>query len=87
MYASSEPCPMCLCACYWARLPRLVFGATSYDVATFGFEDLQLHREFARTLDERFLREQDAEETLREKAANVLRSWAAGLPGAVEPKY
>ncbi len=37
MYCSSEPCPMCLVACYWARLPRLVFAATSYDVATSGF--------------------------------------------------
>jgi guanine deaminase len=36
MYASSEPCPMCLTACYWARLPRLVFGATTNDVATYG---------------------------------------------------
>jgi tRNA(Arg) A34 adenosine deaminase TadA len=51
MYASSEPCPMCLCACYWARLPRLVFAATSYDVAKFGFEDLQLYREMSRSAD------------------------------------
>lgn len=87
MYASSEPCPMCLCACYWARLPRLVFGATSYDVATFGFEDLQLYREMAHTVDQRFLQEQAADENIREKAANVLRSWAATFPGTVEPKY
>jgi guanine deaminase len=87
MYASSEPCPMCLCACYWARLPRLVFGATSYDVATYGFEDLQLYRELARTADERFLQEQAAGEALREKAADILRSWAAAFPGIVEPKY
>jgi guanine deaminase len=87
MYASSEPCPMCLCACYWARLPRLVFGATSYDVATFGFEDLQLYREMALSVDTRFLQEQAAGATLREKAADVLRSWAAAFPGIVEPKY
>ncbi|MFJ8582816.1 nucleoside deaminase [Micromonospora sp. NPDC093277] len=38
MYASSEPCPMCLMACYWARIPRLIFRASSHDVATYGFE-------------------------------------------------
>ena len=87
MYASSEPCPMCLCACYWARLPRLVFGAASHDVAMSGFEDLQLYREIARTADERSLQEQAAGEGLREKAVNVLSSWAAAFPGVVEPKY
>jgi guanine deaminase len=87
MYASSEPCPMCLCACYWARLPRLVFGATSYDVATFGFEDVQLYREMSRGIEERFLSEVAAEGSLREKAARILRSWAIAFPGSVEPKY
>jgi hypothetical protein len=33
--------------CYWAHVSRLVFGATSYDVATYGFEGLQLYRELA----------------------------------------
>jgi guanine deaminase len=27
LYSSSEPCPMCLTACYWAQVSRLVFGA------------------------------------------------------------
>lgn len=87
MYTSSEPCPMCLCACYWARLPRLVFGATSYDVATFGFEDLQLYRELAHAADKRFLQEQAAGNALREKAADILNAWAAAFPEVVEPKY
>ena len=52
-YASSEPCPMCLVACYWARVPRVAFGATSYDVATYGFEDLQFYRELRLSADER----------------------------------
>lgn len=30
---------MCLVARYWARIPRLVFDATSHDVAVHGFED------------------------------------------------
>src|ERR1700682_4594385 len=37
-YAPGEPYPMGPTACYWARIPRLVYGATSYDVATYGFE-------------------------------------------------
>lgn len=88
MYASSEPCPMCLTACYWARIPRLVFAATSYDVAANGFEDLQLYRELARQRDQRALREEEAASPqLREEAASVLKAWARQLPAPVEPKY
>jgi tRNA(Arg) A34 adenosine deaminase TadA len=86
MYSSSEPCPMCLVACYWARLPRLVFGATSYDVAVNGFEDLQLYRELTYPAGRRQLREDSAEGDLRGQAAEVLRSWAGNLPSPVEPK-
>lgn len=86
MYASSEPCPMCLVACYWARLPRLVFGATSTDVAVNGFEDLQLYRELTYSAERRFLREDAAEGPLRERATDVLRSWTDRLPKPVEPK-
>jgi tRNA(Arg) A34 adenosine deaminase TadA len=87
MYCSSEPCPMCLTACYWARIPRLVFAATSYDVATYGFEDLQFYRELSYTADKRFLREDAADDPLHRDAAAVLRSWADQLPAAVEAKY
>lgn len=87
MYTSSEPCPMCLVACYWARIPRLVFGATMHDVATYGFEDLQLYRELTLPLADRFLAEHAANGTLREDATRVLRDWAARLPEPVQPKY
>ncbi|MEV1287780.1 nucleoside deaminase [Micromonospora sp. NPDC049679] len=87
MYASSEPCPMCLMACYWARIPRLVFGASSHDVATYGFEDLQLYREVAQPVERRSLREEVAEGALRDQAVDVLRKWAGMLPSPVEPKF
>ena len=86
MYASSEPCPMCLVACYWARLPRVVFAATSHDVAVYGFEDLQLYRELTRAAPDRSLREDAAPAAQRRQAATILAAWAAQLPGAVVPK-
>jgi guanine deaminase len=77
---------MCLAACYWARLPRLVFGATSHDVAMYGFEDLQLYREMTYKGESRSLREDEAGGALREEARDALRSWADRLPGPVVPK-
>jgi guanine deaminase len=87
MYCSSEPCPMCLSACYWARIPRLVFGATAYDVATAGFEDLQLYRELALPIEQRSLREAPADKPLRSEAVACLQAWADKVPGGVTPKY
>ncbi len=39
LYASCEPCPMCLSAIYWARLDRVYFAATRKDAAGIGFDD------------------------------------------------
>ncbi|MGV9878307.1 nucleoside deaminase [Streptomyces sp. NPDC003006] len=87
MYSSSEPCPMCLTACYWARIPRLVYAANSHDVAVNGFEDLQFYRELALPNGERRLvAEVPVEGELRSSAAGALAEWAASLPFPVEPK-
>lgn len=87
MYASSEPCPMCLIACYWARIPRVVYAATSHDVATYGFEDLQFYRELTLPSGKRSIREDSADGEFREKAVAGLRAWTETLPFTVEPKY
>jgi guanine deaminase len=87
LYCSSEPCALCLAACYWAQVSRLVFGATSFDVATYGFEDPQLYREMAINLERRSLTEVGADEPIRILATDVLRRWAENLPEPVVPKY
>jgi guanine deaminase len=81
LYSSSEPCPMCLTACYWACLPRVVFGATSEDVAACGIRDLELYRELARPAGERSLRQDGADSELRRSAVAVLRDGAGRVPG------
>jgi guanine deaminase len=76
LYSSSEPCPMCLAACYWARVPRVVFAATTYDVASFGLPDLAIYEELKAPAELRSLREDASEDDLRRNATAVLRDWA-----------
>ncbi len=45
IYASCEPCPMCLAAIYWARLDRLVFANTRAEAAAIGFDDASIYDE------------------------------------------
>jgi tRNA(Arg) A34 adenosine deaminase TadA len=48
LYASSEPCPMCLAAIYWARLDGLVFASDRRIAADAGFDDAAFYEELAR---------------------------------------
>ena len=48
LYASSEPCPMCLSAAYWARIERIVFANSRAEAAAIGFCDAELYDELNR---------------------------------------
>lgn len=48
VYASSEPCPMCLGAILWARAARVVHAATRAEAAAAGFDDQAFYDELAR---------------------------------------
>jgi guanine deaminase len=43
VYASCEPCPMCLGAIFWARPRAVYFAATRADAAAAGFDDAVFH--------------------------------------------
>ncbi len=45
LYASCEPCPMCLGAIYWARPQKVVFAATKDHAARAGFDDAFIYEE------------------------------------------
>jgi len=38
LYTTCEPCPMCMACALWARLDRVVYGATIADAARFGHQ-------------------------------------------------
>src|SRR6516162_9160673 len=42
LYSTTEPCPMCLAAIHWAKIERVVFGATIADAAEAGFCELHV---------------------------------------------
>ena len=68
LYTSCEPCPMCLSAIYWARIPTVFFGCTKEDAADIGFDDQAIY-EYIRHPEqhqaELCLISQDREECLR----------------------
>jgi tRNA(Arg) A34 adenosine deaminase TadA len=45
IYASCEPCPMCLGAIYWARFRALYYANTREEAAAAGFDDEFIYRE------------------------------------------
>ena len=53
LYASSEPCPMCLSAAYWARIERIVFANSRAEASAIGFCDDELYCELHRHFTER----------------------------------
>src|SRR5579859_4630611 len=42
VYTTLEPCPMCLAACHWAKVDRIVYGADIDDAKAAGFSELRI---------------------------------------------
>lgn len=49
IYASCEPCAMCLSAIHLAHVERLVFASSAEDAAAFGFDARYLHERLRRS--------------------------------------
>jgi len=77
IFASCEPCPMCLGAIYWARLDGIYFAATRRDAAAAGFDDERLYRELALPAGARGL---PSRRLPREPALEAFAAWLAN-PG------
>ena len=53
LYASCEPCPMCLAAIYWANIKTVYFCSGREDAAGIGFNDNFIYNELNLPLDKR----------------------------------
>ncbi|MDP9291896.1 MAG: nucleoside deaminase [Verrucomicrobiota bacterium] len=72
IYASCEPCPMCLASIYWARLDKVFYACTRADAADIGFDDAFIYSQIALDNPARSL---PMEQCNREDAIVVFRAW------------
>ena len=74
IYASCEPCPMCLSAIYWAHIDRIYYAATREDAASIGFDDQMIYDEIPMRQSDRQIQ---GEQHDREKALVAFDDWRA----------
>jgi tRNA(Arg) A34 adenosine deaminase TadA len=72
IYASCEPCPMCLGAIYWARPDKLYYANSKEDAAAIRFDDQFIYEEIARPVSERKL---FTSQLMREEAMDAFIKW------------
>ena len=74
LYTSCEPCPMCLAAIYWARIPTVFYGNTRADAAAIGFDDDFIYQQVPLPPAQRAIGMQPL---LREEAQAAFIAWTA----------
>jgi len=72
IYATCEPCPMCLGAIYWARPARIYYGCTAQDAARSGFDDSFIYAELGLPAQGRRI---PLVPLLRDEALAAFRAW------------
>ena len=72
IYASCEPCPMCLGAIYWAGIERIYYANTRADAAAADFADGFIYEDMGKPLAERTL---PIIPLLRDEALHTFRRW------------
>jgi guanine deaminase len=72
IYASCEPCPMCLGAVYWARPDRVYFGCTAGDAASAGFDDSLIYSEISQPHSQRKI---PMAQMMHAEALEAFRAW------------
>lgn len=73
LYTSCEPCPMCLSAIYWARVPQVYYGNTRADAAAIGFDDDFIYQQVPLAPEARTVK---MELLLRDEAQIAFQEWA-----------
>jgi guanine deaminase len=72
LYATCEPCPMCLAAIHWAGIKKLYFGADRHDATVGGFDDEFIYQLMDGTADSPLLRPEIVD---KQQCADLFEEW------------
>lgn len=75
IYTSCEPCPMCLAACYWARLDKIYYSNTRQDAADIGFDDSHIYEEIKKDNNERSIPIISCDDNSKTRAKEIFYKW------------
>lgn len=73
IYSTCEPCPMCFSACHWARISKVVFGASIEDAHDSGFNELHIPNKTLKELGESKI--EIIADFLRDECLSVFHEW------------
>tara|TARA_B100000131_G_scaffold276923_1_gene280416 strand:- start:111 stop:581 length:471 start_codon:yes stop_codon:yes gene_type:complete len=72
IYASCEPCPMCLSAIYWSHIDNIYYANTRDDAKKINFDDSMIYSEFSKKIEDRKI---PIKQILREEALKAFDIW------------
>ena len=72
LYASCEPCPMCLSAIYWSHVGNIFYANTREDAKKINFDDSLIYSEISKKNEDRKI---PIKQMLRDEALKAFEIW------------
>ena len=72
LYATCEPCPMCLSAIYWSHINNIYYANTREDAKKINFDDSMIYSEFSKKIEDRKI---PIKQMLRDEALKAFEIW------------
>ena len=72
LYASCEPCPMCLSAIYWSHVDSIFYANTREDAKKINFDDSLIYSEISKKNEDRKI---PIKQILRDEALKAFEIW------------
>jgi len=72
IYSTTEPCPLCLSAIYWARINKIYYANSREDARKIDFDDSLIYSELKKNINERKI---PMTQMMRDEALKAFELW------------